>query len=287
MRVRGRVAVERGAEGLRVINQVPLEAYLAGTLGREVYSRWHRVTLRAQAVAARSYALYQRARRAGEAFDVASGTTDQVYGGIEAETSSVLRAVADTRNEVLTWQGAPILAAYHSASGGRSAGAEEVWGQALPYLRGRAVPHEDGSPDTYWRARIAGPTLGRSLAPLGLRWGDVRMARVVERTASGRVARVELRGAPGPGGAPVAEITGRELRGALGESLVRSTLFEIRQVEGDFVIAGSGHGHGVGMSQWGAQAMAERGADYREILEAFYPGTTLERRGSAVRRRSP
>lgn len=286
--LRGRIDVERGESGLRVINRVPLEAYVAGTLGREVYHRWHPQTLRAQAVAARSYALHQRARRGGERFDVEAGTRDQVYGGIDAESSPVLEAVADTRHEVLTWQGEPILAAFHSASGGRSAGAEEVWGEALPYLRGRVVPNEDGSPDTYWREVIAGPTLARSLAPLGLRWGDVRMARVVERTASGRAARIELRGAPGPGGAPVAHVTGRELRGAIGEKVVRSTLFDIRPAAGGFAIVGSGYGHGVGMSQWGAQAMAERGADYRQILEAFYPGATLERLGeSAVRRRSP
>jgi stage II sporulation protein D len=272
--------------GLRVINDVPLEAYIAGTLGREVYSRWHPATLRAQAVAARSYALYQRARRAGDPFHVEAGTTDQVYGGLDAETPAVRDAVAATRDEILTWRGEAILAVYHSASGGRSAGAEEVWGKPLPYLRSRVVEHEDGSPDTYWRARVAGPTLARSLAPLGLGLGVIREARVVERTASGRAARVELRQDGGSG--PTVNVTGRELRSALGEQRVRSTLFEIRREAGDFVIVGSGHGHGVGMSQWGAQAMAERGADYREILAAFYPGTTLERRGESSRtRRSP
>ncbi len=292
LRVRGRLAVERSEDGLRVINDVPLESYLAGTLGREVYSRWHPSTLRAQAVAARSYALYQRARRAGEPFHVEATTTDQVYGGLDAENAAVRDAVATTRGEILTWDGEPILAVYHSASGGRSAGAEEVWGAPLPYLRSIEVENEDGSPDTYWRTRIPGPTLARSFAPLGLRLEEIVEARVVERTASGRVAHVELTQI---GGRPV-RVTGRELRSAVGEQRVRSTLFEIRREaagNGEFDIVGSGHGHGVGMSQWGAQAMAERGADYREILAAFYPGATLERLGetrsgtNAHPRRSP
>jgi stage II sporulation protein D len=290
LRVRGRLAVERSETGLRVINDVPLEAYIAGTLWREVYSRWHPATLRAQAVAARSYALHQRARRIGEPFDLQATTTDQVYGGLDAENKAVRDAVAATRDEILTWRGQPILAVYHSASGGRSAGAEEVWGEALPYLRSIEVENEDGSPDTYWRTRIAGPTLARSFAPLGLGLEEIVEARVVERTASGRVAYVELTQV---GGRPV-RVTGRELRSAVGEQSVRSTLFEIRREPGgDFVLVGSGHGHGVGMSQWGAEAMAERGADYREILAAFYPGATLERLGDTSsgkrshQRRSP
>ena len=69
----------------------------------------------------------------------------------------------------------------------------------------------------------------------------------------------------------------RALRSALGRSVIRSTLFEVRNAEDGFIFVGSGHGHGVGMSQWGAQAMARRGASYREILEWFYPGTQLVR----------
>ena len=268
--VRGSVAVERQGSGLRVINRVPLETYVAGTLGSEVYSRWDAETLRAQAVVTRTYALYQRARSGAQGYDIEAGTSDQVYGGVRAESASIARAVADTRSEVLLWNGQPILAAFHSASGGRTASAQEVWGSTLPYLRSADVEDLD-SPDTYWRVRYSRAQLGSALAPLGL--GSVRDLRISDRTPSGRVARVELSGSSGSG-----QVTARQLRSALGDSIIRSTLFEIREIDGDVVFVGSGHGHGVGMSQWGAQAMAERGAGYREILAAFYPGTTLERR---------
>jgi stage II sporulation protein D len=255
-----------------VINRVPLETYVAGTLGSEVYSRWNADALRAQAVVTRTYALYQRARHGADGFDVEADTSSQVYGGVAAEDPAIARAVADTRSEVLTWHDEPILAAFHSASGGRTASAEEVWGEPLPYLQSTEIDDSD-SPDTYWRVRYSRTQLARALTPLGLVLGSVRDVRVVQRTASGRAANVVL---SGPGGS--GQVTGRALRSALGDSVIRSTLFEIRELAGDIVFVGSGHGHGVGMSQWGAQAMAERGADYRAILAAFFPGTTLERR---------
>jgi stage II sporulation protein D len=274
-RVRGALAVERSPGGLRVINRVPLEAYVAGTLGREIYPSWERETLRAQAVVTRTYALYQRARRRAEAWDLQADTSHQVYGGVAAETPAIVAAVADTRGEILTYRGAPILAAFHSASGGRTASAREVWGESLGYLRSVEVAGEEISPDTYWRARIPAPTMRRAVASLGLRLGALREVRVAERTASGRAARVEL---VDDGGAR-RSLSGRALRDALGASRIRSTLFQIQRNGNDFVFVGSGHGHGVGMSQWGAQAMARRGASYREILAAFYPGTRVERVG--------
>jgi len=270
LRVRGVLDVERSGAGLRVINEVDLEDYVAGTLGREVYPGWHEAALRAQAVVTRTYALHQRERSRGRSWALESGTAHQVYGGVEAETPRVRRAVADTRGEILTWRGRPILAAFHSASGGRTASAEEVWGRAVPYLQGREVPGEEISPDTYWRAAVTGTKLGRALAPLGLELGVVREARVEDRSPSGRALRVVLRGAEGSG-----RVEARALRSALGLQVLRSTLFEIRQTPEGFVFVGSGYGHGVGMSQWGAQAMARRGASYREILAAFYPGTRL------------
>jgi stage II sporulation protein D len=271
LRVRGEVEVRRTGDGLRVVNRVGLEDYVAATLGRELYADWHIETQKAQAVLARTFALHRRASgRAG--FDVRAGVSDQVYGGVDGETRIARAATRDTRGEVLLYEGEPILAAYHSSSGGRTASAAEVWGKPLPYLESRRVEGEQDSPDTYWRARFTGTTLGRALGPLGLHLGRVTEVRVEERTASGRVRKVELLGTTGR-----KVLEGRALRDALGRGVVRSTLFEVRASEDLFTFVGSGHGHGVGMSQWGAEAMARRGADYREILTAFFPGTELVR----------
>jgi len=283
-RVRGRVEAVGSVRGFLLVNHLDLEDYLAGTLGREMYASWPPQALRAQAVASRTYAL-RHARdglRNGQLWDVGADTQHQVYGGVAAETRSVRAAVAATRGEVLVYAEEPILAAFHSASGGRTASAEEVWGEALPYLVSVPVADEDDSPDTYWRASVSASTLGRALEAAGWPVGALRTVEVVDRSPSGRVLSVELRGTRGR-----ATLTGREVRSLVGESTIKSTLFEIResghrekskdQFARGWTFVGSGRGHGVGMSQWGARAMAEDGADYRGILAAFYPGARIER----------
>jgi len=270
LRVRGGLAVRRTANGIAVINQVGLEDYVLGTVGREAYSSWHPEMLKAQAVVTRTYALHQMARNAAAAFDVEAGTRSQVYGGVDAENAAVRRAVRATDSEYLAHRREPILAVFHSSSGGRTATAQEVWGEPVPYLVSIDVENEEDSPDTYWRASISRTTLGRALAPVGISVGSVRDVEVSERSESGRAAKIRVSGTKG-----IHEMEARALRTALGASVIRSTLFEIREFEGEVVFVGSGHGHGVGMSQWGAQAMAKSGADHRRILATFYPGTKL------------
>jgi stage II sporulation protein D len=270
MRFRGELEFRRISNGMQVINEVELEDYVNGILGREIYPDWHPETLKAQAVVARSYALHQRAEAGGQAFHLEAGTGSQVYGGVTAETRAIRAAVVATRGEYLAYERKPILAVYHSASGGQTASSEEVWGRALPYLVSLEVEDEQDSPDTYWRASISKTKLERALDSLGIRIGSPREVQVVDRSRSGRALRVRIRGDKGQH-----ILEARALRMALGESVIRSTLFEIRPAQDAVVFVGSGHGHGVGMSQWGAQAMAQRGSTYREIVQAFYPGTSL------------
>jgi stage II sporulation protein D len=271
MRVRGDLEVIPTEAGLAVVNELSVEDYVAGSLAREMSPSWAPAALRAQAVVSRTYALPQRRAKRGEPYHLQADTSSQVYGGVDAESGPVREATAATRGQFLTYRGAPILAVFHSASGGGTASAEEVWGERLAYLMSLPVEGEDDSPDTYWRTAISGTTLGRAAEALGLSVGRVRRVRVLRRSGSGRVLEIELEG---PRGA--IRVEGRALRGALGESVLRSTLFQVRPEGDDFLFFGSGHGHGVGMSQWGARAMALRGASHREILESFYPGTRLE-----------
>ena len=121
-----------------------------------------------------------------------------------------------------------------------------------------------------WRASISRTKLGRALSPLGVRLGELEGLEVAGRTGSGRARDVTVRGRKRD-----LKIDARDLRRALGMNVIRSTLFDIRREGPEFGFVGAGHGHGVGLSQWGAQAMAKRGASHREILEAFYPGTDL------------
>lgn len=268
LRYRGRIEVSRSAEGVTVINEVPVERYVEGILLREVYPGWEAAVLQAQAVVARTYVLHRSRETRGRAWDVTSGTGSQVYGGIDAEAPQAARAVRATEGQVLVFGGKPILAAYHSASGGRTASSEEVWGRALPYLVSVPVEGEEVSPDTYWRIPVSTAKLGRALKDLGWPVGAVEEVGVLERSQSGRVRRAFVEGSR-----KRIELSGHDLRRAVGG--LPSTLFEVKPEEDGFLFVGSGHGHGVGMSQWGARAMAQRGASYREILAWFYPGAGL------------
>ncbi|RIL06489.1 MAG: hypothetical protein DCC71_06700 [Proteobacteria bacterium] len=258
--------------GLRVVNELPLEDYVAGTLLGEVVETWGDVVLRAQAVAIRTYALHRRAHPRSPDYDVEASTRGQVYIGLDGETERVREAVAATRGEVLTWDGAPILAAFHSAAGGRTASAEEVWGEALPYLVSVRIRGEEDSPDTYWRMRIARDELEGALAAAGVDVGRLERVAVAARSESDRVRAVRIEGSR-----DAATLSGEALRRALGASRLRSTVFDVRRAGDDFVFVGSGRGHGVGMSQWGARALARNGASHAQILARFYPGARLER----------
>jgi stage II sporulation protein D len=271
---RGQIEVYGDQGRLTVVNVVPLEAYVAGTLHRELYRAWDGAVLLAQAVAIRTYALYRMRRSRGRLYHLDATAGDQVYGGVAAETPAARRATDATRGQYLSYRGSPILAVYHSASGGQTASAQEVWGRQVPYLVSVDVPGEDASPDAYWRVSVSVTALEGLLERSGLGVGRLQDVRVRERTTSGRVAQVEILGDRG-----FRTASGRELRRILDGGTLRSTLYEILRDGDDFVLVGSGHGHGVGMSQWGARAMARSGASYEEILELFYPGAEL--RGGA------
>jgi len=269
-RARGRVRFVRRAEEILVVAHVPLEAYVEGTVGREMPTSWSADALRAQAVVSRTYALYAVRRPTDPDYDLEATVMSQLFGGDAAVVPSVRSAVAATRGEYLAHHGAPILAVFHSASGGRTAGSEEVWGRSLPYLQSQVVRDEDEAPSTYWRASLSRPTLRRLLVERGVDVGAQPEVEVLSRWPSGRVKQVRVRGSEG-----TVEFAGQLLRDAVGLNILKSTLFEVRGDPAEIVFVGSGHGHGVGMSQWGARSMARRGADHREILATFYPGATM------------
>lgn len=248
------------------VQALPLERYVEGVLVGEVYPDWPDEALKAQAVVARSYALHERARNRGEPQDVESTVLSQRFLSGRAPVR-IRAAVAATRGEYLSFDGQPILAVFHSSSGGRTASAEEVWGESLPYLKSVASP-DDGAPDYFWSYEIARGDLARALREAGLPVREPLSVGTLRRSDSGRVASVELGGVL---------LSGRQLREILGGRALRSALFEVR-LDGDQVLfLGSGAGHGVGLCQWGSRELALRAQDYRAILEHYYPGTRLRR----------
>ncbi len=252
------------------IRAVDLETYVERSVAAEVYASWPAQALRAQAVVARTYVLHQRQVNGANAHDVESSVLSQRYR-VGRVSERVRAATEATRGEYLAFGPAqtPILAAFHSSAGGRTAAAGEVWGLDLPYLRPVDSP-DDAAPDFFWSYEIDVEDLRAALIEAGWPAGTGTEVRIVDRSPSGRARRAEVLGL---------DLSGRELRQVLGGRALRSALFDVR-VDGAVVrFLGSGAGHGVGLCQWGTRELARRGRSYSEILAHYYPGTTLRRIG--------
>ncbi len=277
-----------GGRTLRVLQtdgtaaDMALADYLWGVVAAEMPASFHPEALRAQAVCARTYSLWKlRAGSHGE--DGADICTDssccQAYispedaaqrwaDDAQVFSSKIAAAVADTDGQVLTWEGAPIQAVFFSSAAGYTADAEEVWGRSLPYLVPVDSPEGDEVPNYHSTVTLTadevrklaeGAGLGADLSGEPSTW-----FQNLTRTASGRVASVELGGAALSGGA------------ARGLFSLRSACFDVTEADGSFTFSVTGYGHGVGMSQYGANAMAKAGSGWREILEHYYTGAQLQ-----------
>ena len=269
--VSGLVHVVRKGKAFLVINQVDLEEYVKGVVPAEVNSSWHPEMLKAQAVAARTYALYQQMLSAARDYDVASTVQDQVYKGKNGIDEAILRAVDETKGLVLTYENAPIYAAFSSTAAGLTEDAVNVWSKEYPYLKGVECPFDLESPYYQWKASFRLDKLEQSLRQQGFGVGTIVSMEPLAFSRGGRVAKLRVTHSEGE-----LILRGEDLRKAVGYSIVPSTQFTIDSIGRDIVLSGYGAGHAVGMCQWGAKELAELGYLYSTILSYYYPGTELK-----------
>ncbi|MDH4237832.1 MAG: SpoIID/LytB domain-containing protein, partial [Nitrospira sp.] len=271
LQVSGSVQVVRRGKGLLVVNQVDLEEYVKGVVPSEVNSSWHPEMLKAQAVAARTYALYQHMLSASRDYDVAASIQDQVYRGRQGVDARVEQAVESTRGLVITHQGAPIYAAFSSTAAGITEDAMVVWSKDLPYLKGVECPFDLESPYYQWKASFTVEGLEKNLRQLGFPVGTIATLTPLSHSRAGRVATLRILHSKGE-----LILRGEELRKAVGYTVVPSTQFTIESFGHDIVLTGYGAGHAVGLCQWGAKELAELGYSFSSILRYYYPGTELQ-----------
>lgn len=264
------LVLQRGE--LLCINRLPMESYLRGVVPAEMPETFALEALKAQAVAARTYACALLGQSRAKSYDLKASKLSQVYRGVRAGNERIRRAVDETAGEMLVYQDRLIVSYFHAHSGGVVEDDREVWNGDAPYYRSFEDPYSLQAKDMSWSLELDGPELARRLRPYGLELGQVRDVRIVSRTGSGRAKDLHLATASGG-----VEVKALLLRKALGYGKMKSTLFDVGKTGGRFVFTGQGFGHGVGMSQWGAQAMARQGRDYRAILEHYYLGVTLEK----------
>lgn len=271
VQVSGHVQLVRRGKGFWVINQVDLEEYVKGVVPSEVSSSWHPEMLKAQAVAARTYALYQQMLSATREYDVAASIQDQVYRGRQGIDERIEQAVESTKGLVITHQGAPIYAAFSSTAAGLTEDSMVVWSKDLPYLKGVECPFDLESPLYQWKASFKLEVLEQSLRQQGFAVGTIATFTPLVYSRAGRVATIRILHSKGE-----LILRGEDLRKAVGYTVVPSTQFTIESFGPDIVLAGYGAGHAVGLCQWGAKELAELGYSFSSILRYYYPGTELQ-----------
>lgn len=262
------------------IKELPLEEYIAGVLAAEMPASFELEALKAQAVAARTYAVRRMSDPCGDGYDVcALSSCCQSYDRpdeqldhwgerYEANSEKLRLAAEATAGLILTYGGAPIEALYHSTSGGFTENSENVFSAALPYLVSVESPGEEDAPRFETEATFTRRELEKALnaAFPSANLDRKRLEKEIEilsRYKSGRVEKVRLN---------ETTVTGRELRKALS---LNSASFSFEFSDESVTVTVRGFGHGVGMSQLGADAMAANGATFDEILLHYYTGVSL------------
>lgn len=227
---RGRLVakINEDKKTLTICNILPLEEYLYGVVAREVIPLWPEEAIKAQAVASRSYALAAIKKLNAGGYDIKANELGQVYGGIEAENITTNKMINATRGMVLTYNGKPIEACYHSSSGGYTENSENVWGSYVPYLRA-VVDYDQEAPKYKWEKDITAKEIENILLRNGYRIGKLKAIKLsplkkqpmeaVDRGISGRVLKLTFVGDAGE-----ALLNGGKVREML---QLNSTLFDV------------------------------------------------------------
>lgn len=261
--------IAKSEELFDVVGVMGIEEYILGVVGAEMPASWPIEALKAQAVAARTYAYRIIQDKSSSDYHLESSTLDQVFKHsklLPAEfLAKVKEAVESTEGLILTDPlGKPIKTFYHSDCGGQTALAKTVWG-----VQSQSVVVVDQScpahPKARWSYEIKDDNL-KSLLASSIK--DV--LEIQPQYIQGRVKSIKIINKLGE----QIEIAGEKLRALVGYNLLKSTQFQIEKNEGTWVFVGRGHGHGVGMCQYGAKAQAQQGKSYREILKRYYGAQT-------------
>ncbi|WP_269625434.1 SpoIID/LytB domain-containing protein [Prochlorococcus marinus] len=290
-RFAGELRVLLNDQKLQIINYLKLEKYLKSVVGSEMPKEFPLAALQAQAIAARTYALKLLGKN--KFFDIHSTQASQVYLGLEAETAKINRAVRSTSSLALFYENKLIEAVFHSSSGGRTENSGQVWKYQLPYLRS-VIDYDQNSIKYRWSKKISSSELDQIFSDIG----GINSIQIIKKSDTDRVLKVRLYGTKG-----TKVISGKTLRKNL--KLLSNKFdfdFKFNRINLDnklnydnkvvedleleplplipkdyfLLVKGYGAGHGVGMSQWGAKSMAERGESFRQILRHYYRGVQIK-----------
>ncbi len=270
---RGKIEIIGTSNGkFTVVNVLPLEDYLLGVIPKETFPSWPAQALQAQAIAARSFALYHIVHSKNKDFTLVS-PMHQLYGGASAEDPRTTQAARDTEGQVLMYNGDILCTFFHTCCGGKTEDAANIFPHIGAYPPRVTSKYSAGTPHHAWTYSVSGVNVYEKLRRAGYDIGGaLKEVKIIERFPSGRAAAIQFSSARGN-----TTITGEECRKILGYNTVRSTLFNIRYSKNILYFWGRGWGHGIGLCQWSSKGMADDGYSCKKILYHFYPGATIHR----------
>lgn len=250
---------------------MPMETYLQGVVAAEMDPTWPLQALEAQAIVARTFTLKKMATGPLPERGTDASTDPKEFQAYNESrvNENVKLAVADTKGQVITYGGKPIMAWFHASSGGKTATASEGLDfskERTPYIKSVADVQEE--PAHEWRFSFAVKDVEEALKTLGFTVTDINTVKIGRKGPSGRAETLKINDI---------EVSAPSLRLAIGSEKMRSTLLDSVSLEGDKLhMQGRGFGHGVGMSQWGAWIMAQRGKTAQEIITYYFKGVNIK-----------
>lgn len=260
------------------VTEMKANEYIFGVVAAEMPVLYNDEALKAQAVASYTFACYRRAENKDKEYDLSTDfNTDQSFiteekarekWGDKADEycNKLKNAIEEVKNLAVTYDGKPILAVYHAVSSGKTEDCKNVWGGDYPYLKATASPGDTLAPDYISKATFSEEEVKKKLSEKCVISDEpTDYFKSLKRTSSGTVKSAEVCGST---------LSGSEIRALFS---LRSSNFEVSFKDGEFCFTVYGYGHGVGMSQYGADYMAKQGSDFKEILLHYYSGCKVEK----------
>lgn len=271
---RGNIIIADSPKGNNIINELKMEDYLKGILPKEASASWNPEALKAQAVISRTYALKNMGKHSKEGFDICSKVHCQVYGGASCESKNCNKAVCETDREVVLYKDELAQTFFHSSCGGHTEDPNFVWEwktETPEYLKGVKDSYCKDNPHQTWTVTIPETEIREKLIKAGYKVGKIQKISTSGTTVAKAAKEIVIKHSKG-----TLKLNSYKFRCAVSADKIKSTLItNISSKNKNFTFEGKGWGHKVGLCQWGAKAMGDKGFTYKDILEFYYPKTKV------------
>ena len=261
-------------EDKNIVEEIPFEEYIVGVVSAEMPVSFEIEALKAQAVASRTYALKRMIDNVNKDYDIVDTVVNQVYyddsqlrekwkESYNERINKIRKVIVDTKDEYLVYENEIIDAFFFSTSVGKTENSEEVFSEKLPYLRSVESSWDEEASPVFNDQQIF--KINDFYKLLGLKYNDKLTVEILQTTSTGRIKKLKINNK---------EMNGSDVCSRLS---LRSSFFEIIREKNNVIIKTKGYGHGVGMSQYGANGMAKKGYTYENILKHYYQGAEIKK----------